>query len=175
MTNDQGGTLNRALKSSLIAGALAVSTLAIVDAQPASATSVWVLQNVATGKCLKTSTTAPTTTTPTMATCNKSSVYQQWSWGSGHVRLSASSSNTINGVCLGVQKSPSGEFARQVVATTCGSTTYNLKFTTALSSNYPLASISPSCYVGQYSSSDTYPICYTNDGKYTRWNWVPVK
>lgn len=164
--------MKHALKSALLAGALAISSLAVADAQPASATTAWLLQNVATGKCLQTTTTSTTTTHPKMAACSKSSAYQKWFFSSGHVRLAAGGSDPKDAVCLAVEKSP-GDFAREVVATSCGNTgAWAINFRTGITSNYPVASITPSCYLGHYSSGDTYPNCYVNDGSYTRWNWV---
>lgn len=43
---------------------------------------------------------------------------------------------------------------------------------TGVASNYPIASTYPACYIGHYSSSDSWPNCYVNDGSHTRWNWV---
>jgi hypothetical protein len=103
-----------------------------------------------------------------MATCNPNSSYQRWAESSGHVILVFQSWPV--GVCLGVQKYPSGDYARQVVTVGCTTRTYGLTFFGSHSPNVPIGSSNPVCYVGDYGV--TYPSCYVSDGNYTRWNWV---
>jgi len=162
--------LKRALSSALFAGALAVGSIALAGAQPASATTGWLLQNVATGKCMQATTTSTAVYEVKMATCSKSNPYQKWAYQSGHVVAIVGGTRQV---CMGIQKSPSGDFAREVVTTACtSSSTWGINFSTGITSNYPVASVAPSCYVGHYSSGDSWPSCYVNQGSSTRWNWV---
>jgi hypothetical protein len=131
------------------------------------------IKNAATGKCLAGSnTTSPEAAA--MVTCNPNSSYQRWTYTSGHIELVFQSWPV--GVCVGVQKSPSGSYARQVVTVACNSTTYGMAFFGSFSSTVksPIGSSNPVCYLGDYvnSSARTYPSCYVSSGNNTQWYWV---
>ncbi|NDZ79560.1 ricin-type beta-trefoil lectin domain protein [Streptomyces sp. SID10853] len=148
--------------------ALTVGGLATTSAQPAAAADSYLLKNVATGKCME-GDTASKAIAVKMVTCNKNSAYQKWGISSGKIVLVFSG---LAENCLGIPKSPSGDISRTVVTTSCTNTAYNFQMQTGVKSNYPIASTNPGCYVGHYSSGDTWPSCYVNSGSNTRWDWV---
>lgn len=170
--------MHRAFAATLAALACTAAVATLGTAQPASASGVsYMLKNVATGKCMKGNsnrTAYPDNNRAydvTMVTCNRNDVNQWWGYISGGtIVMTASTHDT--GICLSVQKTPSGDFARGVYTARCANKPYGQKFNTGVTSNYPIGSASPACYVGHYAGGDSWPACYGNHGSNTRWNWV---
>lgn len=129
------------------------------------------IQNVATGKCLQgTDNGTSTAHEVTLVSCTRSNTRIWWGVTAGKIMM-VRSGGTASQICLSIPKSPSGDIAHDVVTAPCGASGYNQGFSVAVGKNYPIGSPEP-CYVGHYSSSDTYASCYVNSGSYTRWNWI---
>ncbi|GAA0385166.1 hypothetical protein GCM10009530_40120 [Microbispora corallina] len=154
-------------------GAAAIVSQMAFPALPASATSKYMIKNVATGKCLQGTIDNKTNAAyeVKMATCNRSNT-AQW-WGESVHRIVMVNPSGLEGSrCLSVPTSPSGSFARDVYAAPCGAAGYQQTLSFGVTSNYPIYSPQPACYVGHYSSSDSWASCYVSSGSYTRWTWV---
>lgn len=109
----------RTYGSVLSAATLVLGCLALAEAQPSAASSSYLLQNVATGKCMQ-GDTLRTAQPVDMVTCNKNDAYQKW--GLAHGKVVLVFSGTDVNICLGVPKYPSGDFAREVVSVDCSDT-----------------------------------------------------
>ncbi|MDI5964601.1 ricin-type beta-trefoil lectin domain protein [Streptomyces sp. SL13] len=145
----------------------------MISAQSASATTQYLIKNVATGKCLEgTDSGTLNAYTVKMVTCNKATGTQHWDASASKVEL-VRSGGAASQICLSVPTSPSGDIARSVYTAPCGASGYEQTMEYGITSDYPLApGGGANCYIGHYSSSDTSATCYVNDGSYTRWTWV---
>ncbi|TJZ99340.1 RICIN domain-containing protein [Actinacidiphila oryziradicis] len=131
------------------------------------------IKNVATGKCLQgTDNGQLYAYSVKMVTCNSGSSTQHWGQAGSKIMM-VRSGGSASQICLSVPKSPSGDFARTVVTVGCGTSGYQQTMQFGVTSNYPLAPAgNPNCYIGHYSTGDTWASCYVNDGSYTRWTWI---
>jgi hypothetical protein len=153
--------------------AAAAVTQAAATAPPASAAVQYMIKNVATGKCLQGTDSGSTSAyNIKMVTCTRSNKAIWWG-AAGHKIMMVRAGQYNSQICLSVPQSPSGDFARSVYSAPCGAAGYQQTMSYGVTSNYPLApSGTPNCYIGHYSSSDTWASCYVNDGSYTRWSWI---
>ncbi|MEV5944509.1 hypothetical protein [Streptomyces sp. NPDC051994] len=163
--------MNRTLGTVLTTAVLAATAQAGIAASPAAADSLQnMIKNAATGKCLQgTDNGTPYAHAVKMVPCTRSNQAIWWGLTAGRIMM-VRAGGSASQVCLSIPKSPRGDFPHDVVTARCGDLNYNQSFTTIRGTS-TIGSPEP-CYVGHYSSGDTWASCYVSSGNNTKWTWL---
>jgi hypothetical protein len=155
--------------TAVAAAGIAVAAQMSVGTNSASATVDYTLRNAATGKCLTAVMVAPLPTALRMQTCGSTSTGQTQKFTGAGNYIEVAGTGTGFLVCLVVQTNASSSFASTPMIGACKGTGYKTLTYSGIGSGKLILA---GCYLGHYSSSDTYASCYNNNGNYTKWNWV---